>query len=176
MSSSPFSPFGSGNTSVRTQGEEKKEEQKQNQSTFGAGIMGGGSGGFTTSGLKIPAPRTQIGAGADIAPTATATHSFSPLIDGGVKASSLPLPKTGPFGGIQHHLLTRTTAPKQQMTTAAEKILGMIYTKLRLKNTSLVRVTKCAQYLNFSDGVKGDLNSSSELMERIETNICRFVL
>ena len=166
MSSSPFSLFGAGNTSVRTQGEEKKEEQKQNQSTFGAGIMGGGSGGFTTSGLKIPAPRTQIGAGAGIAPTATATHSFSPLSDGGVKASALPSPKTGPFSGIQGSSpFTPTTAPKQQMATAAVEDFGDDLHKA----TSKKHITgTCNEMCPISELQRRSEEGDLELFERVD--------
>ena len=128
--------------------------------------MGGGSGGFTTSGLKIPAPRTQIGAGADIAPTATATHSFSPLIDGGVKASSLPLPKTGPFGGIQGSSpFTRTTAPKQQMTTAAVEDFGDDLHKA----TSKKHITgTCNEMCPISELQRRSEEGDLELFERVD--------
>ena len=136
---SPFapslsSPFGGGNAAATKLGGEKKEAQTQNQSTFGGGLMGGGSFNdvkTTASGLKIPTPRTQIGgdggglAATGIAPAATATPSFSPFLSGGgTKASAPPLPKTAPFGGGMQgsSLFGKTPPPKQQMKMTASAI------------------------------------------------------
>ena len=136
---SPFapslsSPFGGGNAAATKLGGEKKEAQTQNQSTFGGGLMGGGSFNdvkTTASGLKIPTPRTQIGGGGGglaatgIAPAATATPSFSPFLSGGgTKASAPPLPKTAPFGGSMQgsSLFGKTPPPKKQMKMTASAI------------------------------------------------------